>query len=159
VPASARVTSTPGTAPASLHLGLRVGELLLDSGTHRRRARDPSFPDLRPRGGSSSLGGTVGEPMTSASVWEASTRMRRWRAHDSVVGKHDPVGSDDMPATLASLHAGSLTWGQHILKGWFGVRHTLYFYFVGCKLYMFIFFSDTSQLIKEYFTLLCWAYC
>jgi hypothetical protein len=127
VPASARVTSTPGTAPASLHLGLRVGELLLDSGTHRRRARDPSFPDLRPRGGSSSLGGTVGEPMTSASVWEASTRMRRWRAHDSVVGKHDPVGSDDMPATLASLHAGSLTWGQHILKGWFGVRHTLYF--------------------------------
>jgi hypothetical protein len=38
------------------------------------------------------------------------------------------------------------------------VRHTLYFYFVGCKLYMFIFFSDTSQLIKDYFTLLCWAY-
>jgi hypothetical protein len=85
--------------------------------------------------------------------------MRRRRAHGSVVGKHDPVGSDDMPTTLTSLHAGSLTWGQHILEGWFGVRHTLYFYFVGCKLYMFIFFSDTSQLIKEYFTLLCWAYC
>jgi hypothetical protein len=139
VPASARVTSTPGTAPASLWLGLHVGELVLDSETQRRRARDPSFPDLRPRGGSSSLGGTVGEPMTSASVWEASTRMRRWCAHGSVVGKHDPVGSDDMPMTLASFHAGSLTWGQHILKGWFGVRHTLYFYFVGCKLYMFIF--------------------
>jgi hypothetical protein len=112
VPASARVTSTPGTAPASLRLGLRVGELVLDSGTHRRRARDPSFPDLRPRGASSSLGGAASEPMTSASVWEASTRMRRRHAHDSVAGKHDPVCGDDMPATLASLRAGSLTWGS-----------------------------------------------
>jgi hypothetical protein len=75
--------------------------------------------------------------------------MRRRRAHDSVVGKHDLVGSDDMPATLASLCSGSLTWGQHILKGWFGVRHTLHFDFVGCTLYMRIFFSDTSQQIKR----------
>jgi hypothetical protein len=47
----ARVTSTPGVAPASLRLGLRVGELVLYSGMHRRRARDSSFPDLHPRGG------------------------------------------------------------------------------------------------------------
>jgi hypothetical protein len=124
---------------------------VLDSGTHRWRARDSSFPDLRPHGGSSSLGGVVGEPMTLASVWEASTRMRWWRAHNSVVGKHDLVGSDDMPATLASLLAGSLTWEQHILNGWFGVRHTLYFDFVGCTLYMCIIFSDTSQHIKRLF--------
>jgi hypothetical protein len=116
---------------------------------HRLRARDSSFLDLCPHGGSSSLGGATGEAMTLASVWEASTRMQRWRAHDSVVGKHDLVGSDDMPATLASLCAGSLTWGQHILKGWFGVRHTLHFDFVGCTLYMRIFFSDTSQHIKR----------
>jgi hypothetical protein len=115
------------------------GRAMLDSGMHRCRARDSSFPDLHPHGGSSGLGGAVGELMTSASVWKASTRMRRRHAHDSVVGKHDLVGSDDMPATLASLRAGSLTWGQHILKGWFGVRHTLYFDFVGCTLYMCIF--------------------
>jgi hypothetical protein len=136
-------------APVSLRLGLFLGELVLDSGMHRRRAHDSSFPDLRPRGGSSSLGGAVGEPMTSAPVCEASTRLRRRLAHGSVVGKNDLVGSDDMPATLASLRAGSLTWGQHILKGWFGVRHTLYFDFVGCRLYMRIFFSDTSQHIKR----------
>jgi hypothetical protein len=47
--------------------------------------------------------------MTSASVCEASTRLRQRHAHGSVVGKHDLVGSDDMPATLASLRAGSLT--------------------------------------------------
>jgi hypothetical protein len=105
----ARVTSTLGVVPARLWLSLRMGELVLDSGTHRRRARDSSIPNLRPHGGSSSLGGVVGEPMTLASVSEASTRMRWWHAHDSVVGKHDLVGSDDMPATLASLLAGSLT--------------------------------------------------
>jgi hypothetical protein len=147
----ARVTSTPEVAPVSLRLVLRVGELVLDSGMHRRRARDSSFRDLRPCGGSSSLGGAAGEPMTSASVCEASTQLRRQHAHDSMVGKHDLVGSDDMPATLASLSAGSLTWGQHNLKGWFGVRHTLYFDFVGCTLYMCIFSSDTSQHIKRLF--------
>jgi hypothetical protein len=47
----ARVTSTPGVAPASLRLGLRVGELVLYSGMHCQRARDSSFPDLHPRGG------------------------------------------------------------------------------------------------------------
>jgi hypothetical protein len=146
-----RVTSTPEVVPARLWLGLCIGELVLDSGKHRRRARDSSFLDLRPHGGSSSLGGVVGEPMTLASVWEASTRMRWWRAHDSVVGKHDLVGSDDMPVTLASLLAVSLTWVQHILNGWFGVRHTLYFDFVGCTLYMCIIFSDTSQHIKRLF--------
>jgi hypothetical protein len=104
--------------------------------------------------GSSSLGGDAGEPTTSASVCEALTRLRRRHAHDSMVGKQDLVGSDDMPATLASLRAGSLTWGQKILKGCFGVRRTLYFYFVGCTLCMCIFFSDTSQHIKDYFTLL-----
>jgi hypothetical protein len=135
----------------SLWLGLRMGEPVLDFRTHRCRAHDSSFPDLRPHGGSLSLGGAVGERMTSASVWEASTRMRWRRAHDSVVGKHDHVGSDDMPATLASLRAGNLTWGQHILKGWFGVRHTLYFDFVGCTLYMCIFFFNTSQHIKRLF--------
>jgi hypothetical protein len=77
--------------------------------------------------------------------------MLRRHAHDSMVGKHDLVGSDNMPVTLASLLAGSLTLGQHILKGWFGVRHTLYFDFAGCTLYMCIFFSDTSQHIKRLF--------
>jgi hypothetical protein len=46
-----RVTSTPREVPVRLRLCLRMGELVLDSGTHRMRARDSSFPHLRPQGG------------------------------------------------------------------------------------------------------------
>jgi hypothetical protein len=49
------------------------------------------------------------EPTTPASVWGPRPRMRRRCARNSVVGEHDPVGSDVVPKALASLCAGSFT--------------------------------------------------
>jgi hypothetical protein len=40
---------------------------------------------------------------------------------------------------------------HHILKRWFGVRHTLYFDFVGRTLFLCIFVSNTPQHIKRLF--------
>jgi hypothetical protein len=120
VPTSVRVTSTPGVALVSPRLGLRVGELMLDSGRRHRRARDPNSPDLRPcgAGGAQAWEALPANPRPQALCGRPRPRMRHRHAHDSPRSGSRPRGQRQRARGIGLPPCGELDLGVTLVSPW-----------------------------------------